>query len=342
MPHVSLFPLSEYWGLYLGFVSFVIVMLLLDLGVFHKTPHKVSMKESITWSCIWVSLAMVFNVGLYFYALDKFAVDPRLNGIEGFDPGAAAMRVAMEFLTGFTIEKALAVDNIFVFVLVFNYFAIPPIYQHRILFYGILGALVFRSIFIALGAKLLAYEWVVMVAGLFLIFTGAKLLFAKDKEADPGDILLVKLIRKVLPVTDVIKGKEFFVHDGVRWVATPLFLALAAIEFSDIIFAIDSVPAIFAVTDEPFIVFTSNIFAILGLRALYFLLAGVVEKFKYIKVGLALILVFVGLKMTWLNHAFGGKFPIMWSLGIIAGILAGSIVIPLFFRASEGSTGPKA
>ena len=329
---VILFPFADYWWLYLGFTAFVLLMLLLDLGVFHKKVHVVSVKEASAWSAVWFSLALLFNAGFYYYALSTFPLDTRLTSIPGFDAAAAAKQVGLEFLTGFVIEKSLAVDNIFVFVVVFSYFAIPAIYQHRVLFYGIIGALIFRALFIALGASLLQYHWVVLIAGAFLILTGFKILFAPEKVPDPGSNVLIKLVKKFLPVTPEIHGQSFFVmKNGVRY-ATPLFLALVFIEFSDIIFAIDSVPAIFAITNEPLIVFTSNIFAILGLRSLYFLLAGVVDKFRFLKYGLGLILVFVGLKMTWLNEAFGGKFPILWSLGIIGLILLGSIAISLIVK----------
>lgn len=325
----ALFPFAEYWWLYVAFTSGVVALLLLDLGVFHRKAHAVTVKEAAGWSVAWISLALAFDVGLYFYAASAFAANPRLTSIPGFDPDAAAWQVALEFLTGFVIEKSLAVDNIFVFVVLFSYFAIPTQYQHRVLFFGILGALVFRALFIAVGAALLQYHWVVLVAGGFLILTGIKILAAPNHAPDPGANPLLRLLKRFLPVTPTIEGQRFFVRrDGVLY-ATPLFLALAFIEFSDVIFAIDSVPAIFAITAEPLIVFTSNIFAILGLRSLYFLLAGVVERFHFLKYGLGLILVFVGLKMTWLNEVFGGKFPIGWSLGIIAAILAGSVLVSL-------------
>jgi tellurite resistance protein TerC len=312
-------------------------MLLLDLGVFHKKVHVVTIKESAIWSAAWFSLALIFNFGFYQYALSTFTNSDRLNAIAGFDAAVAAKQVGLEFLTGFIIEKSLAVDNIFVFVIVFSYFAVPAIYQHRVLFFGIIGALVFRAIFIALGASLLQYHWVVLVAGAFLILTGLKILAAPEKAPDPGSNPVIKIVKKFFPVTPEIHGKNFFVRkDGILY-ATPLFLALVLIEFSDIIFAIDSVPAIFAITKEPLIVFTSNIFAILGLRSLYFLLAGVVDKFRFLKFALGLILIFVGLKMTWLNEAFGGKFPVLWSLGIIGSILFGAIVISLVVEARGNS-----
>jgi len=323
---VSLFPFNEYWWFYPGFLVFVLSMLGLDLGVFHRKAHAVSFKESAAWTFVWISLALVFNVGLYAYAQAAFASNPRLLALPGFDPSAAAERVGLEFLTGFVIEKALAVDNIFVFAVVFSYFAIPAAYQHRVLFYGILGALVFRAVFIALGAVLMEYHWVVVLAGVFLVLTGLKLMFGPEKPVQPDNNPLVKFVRRFLPITSSHHGERFFIRkEGVLY-GTPLLIALLVVEFSDIIFAIDSVPAIFAVTKEPLLVFTSNIFAILGLRSLYFMLASVIDRFHMLKYGLALVLVFVGLKMAWLNEAFGGKFPIGLSLGIIGGILGVSII----------------
>lgn len=332
MNEVLFFPFSQYWWFYFGFSVFVLLMLLLDLGVFHKKLHVVSIKESVTWSAIWFSLALIFNVGFYYYALSAFSNDVRLNAIPGFDPAVSATQVGFEFLTGLIIEKSLAIDNIFIFVVVFSYFAVPAIYQHRILFFGIMGALIFRAIFIALGASLLQYHWVVLVAGAFLVLTGVKILVAPEKVPNPGSNPLIKVIKWVFPLTKDIHGQRFFVRINRVVHATPLLLALVFIEFSDIIFAIDSVPAIFAITKEPLIVFTSNIFAILGLRSLYFLLAGVVDKFRFLKYGLGLILIFVGLKMTWLNELFGGKFPVLWSLGIIGFILLVSIVASLVIK----------
>jgi tellurite resistance protein TerC len=232
-------------------------------------------------------------------------------------------------LTGFIIEKSLAIDNIFVFILVFSYFNVPAELKHRVLFYGILGALFFRAIFIALGSVLMQYHFVILIFGVFLIVTGVKMMFSPETKIEPEKNPLIKLIKKFLPVTPNYVGDKFFTRiNGVLY-ATPLFVALVFIEFTDIIFAVDSVPAIFAITKEPLIVFTSNIFAILGLRAMYFLLDGVMDKFRYLKYGLGLVLIFVGLKMAWLNEAFGGKFPISWSLGIIGGIIGLSILISL-------------
>jgi tellurite resistance protein TerC len=242
----------------------------------------------------------------------------------------AATNTALEFLTGFIVEKSLAVDNIFVFVVMFGFFAIPPQYQHRVLFFGIIGALVFRVIFIALGSVLMQYKWLVIVFGVFLILTGIKILVAGDKPVQPDKNPVMKLLTRWLRISPAIEGQHMFVRKNGLLYATPLFVALIFIEVSDIIFAVDSVPAIFAITKEPLLVFTSNIFAILGLRAMYFMLAGVVHRFVYLKYGLGLVLVFVGLKMVWLNEAFGVKFPITWSLGIIAFIIGSSIAISLW------------
>ncbi len=335
MEGIFLFPFADYWLFYVGFTLFVLALLALDLGVFHREAHEVSFKESLTWSIVWISLALVFNFLFYKYAGWKFETDERLLAIPGFIPEAAAKQVGLEFLTGFIVEKTLAVDNIFVFVVVFSYFAIPLKYQHRVLFFGIIGALVFRIIFIAMGSILLQYHWVVIFFGIFLIITGLKIIFVPDKPMDPEKNPVIKLFRKIFPVTPTIEGQKFFIRkDGVIY-ATPLMIALLFIEVSDIIFAVDSVPAIFAITKEPLIVFTSNVFAILGLRALFFMLAGVVNKFRYLKYGLGVVLVFVGLKMAWLNDAFGGKFPISWSLLIILSIIIFSIVYSLIKTKKE-------
>lgn len=328
------FPFVDYWWFYLGFTGFVLLLLALDLGVFHRKAHAVSAREASLWSVVWIALALVFNFAFYQYAAWKFARDPRLLEIAGFDPEVAARQIGLEFLTGYVVEKTLSLDNIFVFVVVFAFFGIPAMYQHRVLFFGIAGALVFRAVFIALGSVLLQYHWVIWLFGAVLILTGVKMMFVPDKKIDPDRNPLIRLFRRFVPVTGELHGQRFFVRlKGVLY-ATPLFLALLFVEISDIIFAVDSVPAIFAITREPLIVFTSNVFAILGLRALYFLLAGAVERFALLKYGLALVLVFVGLKMVWLNDAFGGKFPIGWSLGIIGGVIAVSVVCSLLSTRS--------
>lgn len=228
------------------------------------------------------------------------------------------------------------------FVLVFSYFSIPPKYQHRVLFYGIIGALVFRGIFIALGAALMQYQAIVLVFGAFLLLTGVKMLWMPERTIEPEKNPVVRLLRRLVPVAPQLHGQHFLVKLNGRWHATPLLVALLFLEMSDIIFAVDSVPAIFAISREPLVVFTSNVFAILGLRAMYFMLAGAVERFHLLKYGLAFILIFVGLKMVWLNDLYGGKFPIGWSLGIIALLLAGSVAASLMFPAARGGTEKRA
>jgi len=329
MNDLLLFPFQDYWWFYAGFTLFVLAVLALDLGVFHKEAHEVGMREAAAWSVVWVVLALAFNYLFYLYAAWRL---PQVPELAGLDHGQLARDAGLEFLAGYVVEKALAVDNIFVFVAVFSYFAVPPRYQHRVLFYGILGALVFRALFISLGAVLMQYKWVVLVFGVFLLATGIKILFLPEKPIDPERNPVIRLLKRLVPVWPRIEGEKFWVrHEGVLY-ATPLFVALVFIEFSDIIFAIDSVPAIFALTNEPLIVFTSNIFAILGLRAMFFLLANAVQMFHYLKYGLGVVLIFVGLKMVWLNQAFGGKFPITWSLGIIGSVLALSILVSIAAR----------
>jgi tellurite resistance protein TerC len=315
---MNLFPFADYWWFYGIFLLFVLLMLALDLGVFNRQAHVVSFKEASLWSIVWVALALAFNFIFYQYASSKFGAE-------------IGWQVALEFLTGYVIEYSLSIDNIFVFVLVFSYFGIPAKYKHRVLFYGILGALIFRATFIALGSALMQFHWVIYLFGGFLIVTGIKMMFTSHDEIEPEKNFLIRIFKRLMPVTHEIEGKSFFLRkDGIMH-ATPLFIALLFLEATDIIFAVDSVPAIFAVTNEPLIVFTSNIFAILGLRSMYFMLAGAITKFHLLKYGLAVVLVFVGLKMVWLNDYYGGKFPISWSLGFILGTIALSVMISLIF-----------
>ena len=319
---MTLFPFVDYWWFYALFTLFVLFMLALDLGVFNRKAHAVTLKEASVWSVVWVTLAMIFCFIFYQYSLAKFGPD-------------IAQTSALEFLTGYVIEYSLSIDNIFVFVLVFSYFGIPAKYKHRVLFYGILGALIFRAVFIALGSALMQFHWVIYIFGGFLIITGIKMLFSGKEEIDPDKNLLIKLFKRIMPVYHEITDKSFFKTIGGIRHATPLFIALLFLEATDIVFAVDSVPAIFGITKEPLIVFTSNIFAILGLRSMYFMLAGVIDKFHLIQYGLAVVLVFVGLKMVWLNNAFDGKFPIVWSLGIIVGVITISVVASLLIPPKE-------
>ncbi len=324
----SLFPFAEVWWVYAVFVGLVLAIIALDLGVFHKKAHVVGFKEAATWSVVWVCTALTVNLIFWLWAPGFI----RGHGVDAATAQLQANQAGMEFLAGYVVEKALAVDNIFVIAMIFAAFGVPAQYQHRVLFWGILGALVFRAIFIGMGSVVMQYHWVVIAAGVFLIFTGIKMVILAEQAKDPANNPIVRFIKRFVPVYDKIEDQSFFKrHQGVL-MATPLFLALIMVEVSDIVFAIDSVPAIFALTDEALIVFMSNILAILGLRAMYFLLAGVMDRFHLLKYSLSAILVFVGLKMVWLNDAFGGKFPITWSLLIITGLLAVGVAASLMVK----------
>jgi tellurite resistance protein TerC len=286
-----------------AFIGFVLVMVALDLGVFHRKAHQVSVKEAAIWTGVWVALAGCFNLLVYLYwGVDK----------------------AAEFATGYVLEKALAVDNIFVFILIFGTFSIPLVHQHRVLLWGILGALAMRALFIGLGAAILShFHWTLYIFGAFLAFTGIKLLVSGVEEVEEKEAPIITKLKRIIPMASGTIDGRFFVEQGGKWLATPLFVSLVAIEVSDIVFAVDSIPAIFAVTQDPFIVFTSNIFAILGLRSMYFLLAGVVDRFVYLKTGLAAVLLFVGAKMLLMDVY---KLPVLLSLGIIIAILSISVI----------------
>jgi tellurite resistance protein TerC len=330
----TLFPFDQYWWFYAAFAAAVSLLLLLDLGVFHREAHVVSVREAAGWTALWVSLALAFNYGFYRYMLATFPTDARLMALPGFDPGAAARQAALEFLAGYVVEYSLSVDNIFVFVVLFGYFQVPPRYQHRVLFYGILGALFFRGLFIAAGALLLRLEPVVWLFGLFLVITGYRVMVASGEAVSVGDNLVVRLFRRFVPVSEGTAG-QFLLRVSGRLHATPLFIALLTVELTDVVFAIDSVPAIFALTREPLIVFTSNVLAILGLRSLYFLLRDAVDRFHLLKYGLGIVLIFVGLKMTLLNHLWAGHFPITWSLLFIVGVIGVSVALSLLRPALE-------
>ena len=289
-----------------GFIVFVLAMLALDLGVFNRKSHAITMREAGTWTAVWIGLALAFNGAIYFWQ------------------GKTA---ALEFLTGYLIEKALSVDNLFVFALIFAMFAVPGKFQHRVLFWGVLGALLMRGLFIGAGAALLErFHWAIYVMGAFLIFTGIKLALQKETAIHPERNPLVRFFSKIMPVTNSYHDEKFFVRLGGALAATPLFLVLLVVESTDVVFAVDSIPAIFAVTQDPFLVYTSNVFAILGLRSLYFLLAGALDKFYYLKPALAVILSFVGMKML-ISGVY--KIPVALSLGVIAGLLAVAVIASL-------------
>jgi tellurite resistance protein TerC len=295
---------------WIGFHVFVLVMLSLDLGVFHKKAHAVPVKEAVIWTIVWISLAMFFNV---FILLEL------------------GKTKALEFLTGYVIEYSLSVDNIFVFILIFSYFGVKDKYQHKVLFWGILGALIMRGIFIFAGVALInRFHWIVLIFGAFLVFTGLRMLFHKEAEVDPDKNVIVRFFRKFFPVSRTMHENEFFIRENHKVVATPLFLVLLVIESSDLIFAVDSIPAILAISKDTFIVYTSNIFAILGLRSLYFAIAGVMGYFRFLKVGLAFVLTFVGLKM--LASFLHFEIPILLSLGVIIFILLISILASVLIK----------
>jgi tellurite resistance protein TerC len=314
--------MDQIW-LWIGFNVFVLLMLAVDLGIFHRKAHEVSVKEAAGWSVVWVTLALLFNYGIYHFM---------------------GRQAGMEFLTGYLIEKALSVDNIFVFVLIFAFFNVPSRYQHRVLFWGIIGALLMRGAMIGAGAYLIKqFHWIIYIFGAFLVITGLRMATQDEHAIEPESNPVIRLVRRFIPVTSRYHGQNFFVHEAekpgglARRVATPLFVALVLVETTDLIFAVDSIPAIFAVTEDPFIVYTSNVFAILGLRSLYFLLAGVIHKFHYLKLGLSVVLIFVGAKML-LTDVY--KVPVGLSLGIIALFLLLSVVASLVFPKSAEAHSP--
>lgn len=297
---------TQFW-LWTGFNLFVLAMLAIDLGVFHRKAHVVSLRESLAWSGVWVALALLFNLGVWHFA---------------------GSTKALEFFTGYLIEKSLSIDNVFVFALLFGYFAVPPLHQHKVLFWGILGALVMRAIMIVAGAALITqFSWIIYLFGAFLVLTGLKMIFKREEEIHPERNPLVRLFKRFIPVTSDYRGDRFFVRENGVLFATPLFVVLLLVEFTDLIFAVDSIPAIFAVTTDPFIVYTSNVFAILGLRSLYFALAGVMDKFHYLKVGLGVVLTFVGIKMLLVHTAY--KIDTLVSLAVIVLILTTSVFASL-------------
>lgn len=339
--------------LWLAFVVFVLVMLALDLGVFHRHAHVISIKEAVAWTCVWVTLGLSFAVFVYFaYEGRWFGLGTQIDVADGLlNDGATAVE---KYLTGYIVEKSLSVDNVFVIAMIFGFFAVPTIYQHRVLFWGILGALVLRGAMIAIGNVLITqFHWVLYLFGIFLILTALKMLIFKAEHGAPNLNWLVRFTRRFFPITDKYHGEHFVVRAGADTVddhanrirpgtlmLTPLALALILVESTDVIFAVDSIPAIFAITADPFLVFTSNVFAILGLRSLYFALAGLIDKFRYLKVSLALILLVVGLKMffaEWLKESLGKHFN-FYLLGLILSILVAGVVASIVVAESEKET----
>jgi tellurite resistance protein TerC len=362
-----------FW-MYAGFIVLVLVLLALDLGVFHRKAHVVSVKEALGWSVFWISLGLLFAGFIYAgyenhwmglgLTPDRMTVEPvQVAGLGTvYNDGADAV---VKYITGYLVEKSLAVDNIFVIAMLFGFFAVPQIYQHRVLFWGILGALLMRGVMIALGAQLLQrFTWIVYVFGGFLILTGIKMLLLKSDETDPNRNIVVRLVRKIWPVTEKFHGEHFYVRAGSdasheaatpggiverdavveaarpgTLLATPLLLALVMVEVTDLIFAVDSIPAIFAITTDPFLVFTSNVFAMLGLRSLYFALASMIDEFRYLKVSLATVLMVVGVKMmthSWLKTILGHHFN-LYLLGLVMAILLAGVAASIVHRRLERS-----
>ncbi len=346
-----------------GFILAVLVMLALDLGVFHRKAHVVTLKEALTWSAVWITLGLSFSLFVYHgYENHWLGLGAAIDAADGVTNNG--MTATAKYLTGYVVEKSLSIDNVFVIAMIFGFFAVPPIYQHRVLFWGILGALVMRGAMIALGATLIAkYHWILYVFGGFLIFTGIKMLVLKSDHTDPSQNIIVRLTRRFFPITSRFHGQHFAVRAGApasyegefpgtaalpdeavnqarpgTWMLTPLALALIMVEFTDLIFAVDSIPAIFAITADPFLVFTSNVFAILGLRSLYFALGGMLDRFKYLKVALAVVLMVVGVKMLvakWLKAMLGSGFN-FYLLGVVLLILAAGVALSLMAERHEG------
>ena len=364
------------FGMYAGFVALVLLLLALDLGVFHRKAHVVKMKEALGWSVFWVALGLAFAVFVFFgydnhwlglgRTPDMMTAAPRTADGAGtvYNDGVSA---AVKYIAGYLVEKSLAVDNIFVIAMLFAFFGVPALYQHRVLFWGIAGALLMRGAMIAVGAQLIQqFAWIIYVFGAFLILTGVKMLALKAEHADPNKNIVVRLTRRLIPITERFHGQHFFVRAGAAagrepalpggatesdrvveaarpgtLLATPLLLALIMVEFTDLIFAVDSIPAIFAITGDPFLVFTSNVFAILGLRSLYFALAGMIDKFRYLKVALAAVLMVVGVKMMthgWLKQVLGQHFN-LYLLGVVVAILAAGVVASLWATRREAGRG---
>jgi tellurite resistance protein TerC len=342
--------------LWVGFIGLILALLALDLGVFHRRAHAVSLREAFFWSVIWITCGLLFSKFVYFgYQNHWFGLGTTPDPVDrAMNTGTTA---ALKYLTGFVVEKSLSADNIFVIAMIFNFFGVPPIYRHRVLFWGIVGALVLRGVMIAIGATLVArFTWILLIFGVFLIVTGIKMLFLNAEDVDPNKNAAVRLARRLFPVTSRFHGQHFLVRAGTKashegalpgeedvrdeavegakpgtLLLTPLAIALVTVETSDVIFAVDSIPAIFAITGDPFLVFTSNVFAILGLRALFFVLSGMIEKFRYLKASLSLVLVLIGVKMLVakkLHHLLGEHFHVI-VLAVVLSILAAGVLFSM-------------
>lgn len=327
MPHI--YPFADFWLFYILFSIGVGAVLFISLRTFKPESHEVSIREATVAALSWFGFALLFNVLLFFYTRWHLSAEPALAMVLGSTPDELARRTSLEFLSGYLVEKSLAVDNLFVFIVIFRFFSIAPQYQHRVLFYGLFGAILLRALFIATGAVVMEIPWVIVVFGLFLIWQGISVLRGKEPEIHPEKNRVLRALNRLLPVSKQLDGQRFFTRESGKLLVTPLFLALVFVEITDIMFAFDSVPAIFGLTREPLVVFTSNIFAVIDLRALYFLLAAFVARFHYLSTGLSFVLIFIGSKMAFLDPLLGEDVPTEISLLVVLGIIVGSILLSL-------------
>ena len=326
---IHIFPFATFWPIYLLFSISVSLILWWSLRTFGRKAHEVSLREATVSALSWFGLALLFNVLLYFFTWWHLEHDPATVQALGSTADVLARQTALEFLTGYLLEKSLAVDNLFVFIVIFRFFSVAPQYQQRVLFYGLFGAIVLRAIFIAMGSVVMEIPWVVIMFGLFLIYQGIGVLRGKEPEIHPENNKILKILKKFVPLTNSLDGQKFFTKVDGRWLATPLFITLIFVEITDIMFALDSVPAIFGLTREPMVVFTSNIFAVIDLRALYFLLAAFITRFHYLSYGLSFVLIFIGLKMSLFDEILHMKIPTEISLLVVLTLIIGSIILSL-------------
>jgi tellurite resistance protein TerC len=324
-----IFPFADFWPVYLLFSCGVALVLWASLRAFSRTAHEVSIREATISALSWFGLALIFNVILYFFTWWHLEHSPATVAALGATADALARQTALEFLSGYLLEKSLAVDNLFVFIVIFRFFSVAPQYQQRVLFYGLFGAIALRAIFIAMGAVVMEIPWVVIFFGIFLIYQGIGVLRGREPEIHPENNTILRILKRFIPISNSMDGQRFFTKIDGRWLATPLFVTLIFVEITDIMFAFDSVPAIFGLTREPMVVFTSNIFAVIDLRALYFLLAAFISRFHYLSYGLSFVLIFIGLKMALFDEVLHMKIPTEVSLLIVLTLIIGSVVLSL-------------
>ena len=332
---VHIFPFAEFWPLYTFFIIVVALLLWLSLRLNAARVHEVSIREATITALSWFGIALVFNAMLYLFTWWRLEQHPEIVAALGGTADSLARSTALEFLSGYLVEKSLAVDNLFVFLVIFRFFSVAAQYQQRVLFYGLFGALLFRAIFIAMGAVVMDIPLVVIFFGLFLMYQGFQVLKGDEPEMDPEKNRILRFLNRYLPVSSAMTGERFFVREAGRWMVTPLFVTLVFVEITDIMFAFDSVPAIFGLTKEPMVVFTSNIFAVIDLRALYFLLAAFISRFHYLNYGLSFVLVFIGAKMAIFDELLHIKLPTELSLLIVLGLIVGAIVLSLIKPPKE-------